>query len=200
MKLFPLFLTFVFSWDYLLFVQVWPGSWITTTYPFNNTYFTVHGLWPEYNNSTWPQFCTKERFNFTAIQNISQELSIFWTDFKNPKNLWQHEFQKHATCAELDPLLSSEYQYFSTGLSLRQKYDTYNLLKNNSIIPSNTIKYKTDTISNIFLPRVAVICDKNNILNEIRFCLDKNLIQFDCPNSEMKAECQNDYIIYNLVI
>lgn len=208
--LIPLLLTVCLAtqtteWDYLLFVQVWPGSWIKnpTTSNFNNTYFTIHGLWPEYLNSTWPQFCNRDKFNFTAIQNISQDLKVYWTNFENPKTLWIHEYQKHATCAESDPLLTTEYLYFSTGLNLRNKYDIFDSLKNNSITPSNSIKYPTlklvKVLANLFNHPVVVICDKNNILNEIRFCLDKNLEQFDCPTSEMNEQCQQDYIIYNLV-
>lgn len=192
------------SWDYLLFVQVWPGSWITNNkYNFNNTYFTVHGIWPDYFNGSWPQFCNNDALNLTDIKDIRKQLEIFWTDFKNPVNFWSHEYRKHASCAKSDPLLKSEHQFFTTGLSLRDKYDLFNILKNNSVVPSNNIKYNTQKISQIisdFLNNtVVIVCDKNNILNEIRICLDKNLRRFDCPNSEIKEQCQNDYVIYNII-
>jgi len=192
------------NWDYLLFVQVWPGSWITNQNSnFNNTYFTIHGIWPQYYNNTWPQFCDKEQFNFTAIQNIRKYLEIYWTNFEKPEELWVHEFKKHATCAENDPLLATEYQFFSTGLALRNRYDLYNILKNNSIVPSNVVKYSPLKLSKIISKSlnntVVVICDSNDILNEVRICLNKNLEQFDCPTLEMKEQCKQKYILYNII-
>jgi|AntRauTorckE6833_2_1112554.scaffolds.fasta_scaffold120191_1 ribonuclease T2 len=80
------------NWDYILFVQVWPGSWIYedhSKYNFTNDYFTVHGLWPEYNNGKYPQFCNKtERFNLTKLDPIRNELEKYWTNFKNPIKFW----------------------------------------------------------------------------------------------------------------
>lgn len=200
------------DWDYLLFVQVWPGSWINdvtkVTYQdikttFNNTYFTIHGLWPEYYNSTWPEFCNKDKFNISAIQNITKYLEIYWTNFHNPAILWSHEFQKHASCAKSDPLLSSEYKYFSAGLNLRNQMNLYAILKNSNIVPSNNIKYDVAVLGkavSLGLNHTAVIiCDQNNILNEIRVCLNKNLELFDCPSAEMKEQCQQEYVIYNQV-
>ncbi|ARF09950.1 T2 family ribonuclease [Indivirus ILV1] len=194
------------DWDYILFVQVWPGSWINNgplLYKFNNSYFTIHGLWPQYYNGSWPQFCNHDKFNYLAIKNISQYLEMYWTNFKNAKDLWVHEYKKHATCAENDPLLSTEYQYFLTGLILRNKYNIFSVLKNNSIVPSNIIKYSTKglvkVLSKGFNNTIVMLCNENNILNEIRFCLDKNLEQFDCPSNELKEQCQNKYISYNFV-
>ena len=46
------------QWDYFMFVQLWPLSWLLadriSDYPFNNNHFTIHGLWPEYKNGSWP--------------------------------------------------------------------------------------------------------------------------------------------------
>lgn len=214
------FITFVVAWDYLLFVQVWPGSWINDYRQnclideenymindftnFNNTYFTIHGLWPEYYNASWPEFCNKDKFNFTAIQSIRKYLEIYWTNFRNnPQSLWIHEYQKHASCAKDDPLLDTEYEFFLAGLRLREKYNLFNILEKNYIVPSNNIKYPTNKIITVLNSAlnytVTVICNCNNILNEIRICLDKDLNQFNCPSSELKEQCKNNYIIYNLV-
>lgn len=203
MKLLLLLITLAVGWDYLLFVQLWPGSWITGKSSFNNSYFTIHGIWPQYYNNSWPQYCTHEQFNFTAIKPIYNDLVTYWTDFKNPPEFWLHEFRKHATCAEDDPALSNELKFFTTGLSLRKKYELFSILKNNFIIPSNQIKYPTDRIANIISEKlgydIVVICDEHDILNEIRICLDKNLTQFNCPDLEKEEECQQTYVAMNIV-
>jgi ribonuclease I len=197
----------VVAWDYLLFVQVWPGSWINddhTNNTFNNSYFTIHGIWPEYYNNSWPQYCTHEHFNFTAIAPIHRQLEQLWTDFKNPRAFWVHEFTKHATCAEDDPLLATEFTFFATGLALRNKYNLFAILNNSSIVPSNQVKYptsKVEDVLNVALGyQIVLVCDENDILNEIRVCLDRNLAPFDCPQSEIKsAGCTLPYIIMNSV-
>ncbi len=53
----------------------------------------VHGLWPQNNNDTWPQFCSKQEAgtDLRASLDITPDLSLL-----------QHEWDKHGTCTGLD--------------------------------------------------------------------------------------------------
>ncbi len=54
--------------------------------------FVVHGLWPQNNNDTWPQFCSK------AEAGVDLHTSL---DVTPNLALLQHEWDKHGTCTGL---------------------------------------------------------------------------------------------------
>ena len=56
--------------------------------------FVVHGLWPQNNNGTWPQFCSK----LSGPENLAANL-----DITPDLALLQHEWDKHGTCSSLSP-------------------------------------------------------------------------------------------------
>lgn len=213
----PLFITLMTTWNYLLFVQYWPGCWIQNGHihatNFTNDHFNVHGIWPEYYNGSYPQYCNKTAtFDINQLTPIYNNLTTYWTDYINATAFWQHEFLRHGTCAEADPVMSTELEFFSTGLQLREKYNLYQILANHNILPSNTKSYALDDIraavTNGIQKQVAVTC-QNNILDEIIICLDVNLNAIDCPsnipqcgsanisyNSVQKIEFSNDYLLH----
>src|SRR5579872_3719305 len=107
-------------WDYLMFVQLWPSSWLIEdhnhNYNFTNNYFTIHGVWPEYFNGSWPQSCSKSKyFNFSRVEPIHSNLTTYWTNFINPSSFWQHEYLTHLTCINSSDLVG-DYDYFEYGL------------------------------------------------------------------------------------
>ena len=37
--------------------------------------FSIHGLWPDYINGGYPQFCTNQQFNLSTIEPILDDLN-----------------------------------------------------------------------------------------------------------------------------
>jgi len=203
---FLIFIVTVSAWDYFLFVQLWPGSWLyqeKSSYKFTNNYFNVHGIWPQYNNGTWPQFCnsTENHFNVTVLDPIHANLTKYWTDFKDAPDFWKHEFMKHMVCTE--DTFSDPYKFFWYGLALREKLDLFSLLSSNNIYPSNEHYYNinkiSDLIKNKFGTNVVITCEKINIITEIHFCMNKQLELFDCPQNEYSEGCKSDNVLYNII-
>ena len=56
------------------------------------TGFAVHGLWPQNNDNTWPQFCSKAESgtDLRGSLDITPDLPLL-----------QHEWDKHGTCTGL---------------------------------------------------------------------------------------------------
>jgi ribonuclease I len=82
--------------------------------------FTIHGLWPQYNQTSWPQYCnTTDKFNYTALTPLLPQIDKYWgtcTQFNHTEEWFlQHEWLKHGTCTPF-----TEAQYFGTGLALYQ--------------------------------------------------------------------------------
>lgn len=197
----PLYISLI-TWNYLLFVQFWPVTWIQnesiTNANFTNDHFNIHGIWPQYYNGSYPQFCNNNTvFNTSVLGPIMDNLTIYWTDYVNASAFWQHEFMKHGTCAASDPLLASENVFFETALALRNRYDIYKYLAENRIYPANDITYKTeyirDTIRDRVGKKIAITCS-NNKLDEIILCMDKDLNLIDCPDNI--TNCQITDIVY----
>ncbi|GKU97864.1 hypothetical protein SLEP1_g10944 [Rubroshorea leprosula] len=65
------------------------------------TEFTIHGLWPDYNDGTWPACCTRSRFDEREISTLLDGLEKYWpslscgsssTCFSGKGSFWAHEF------------------------------------------------------------------------------------------------------------
>jgi len=198
--------TSVLAWDYFLFSQVWPPSWLDdskiTDYNYTNNYFTVHGFWPEDYNGSWPQYCKGKwpysKFNETMLDPIISNLTMYWTDFKDPEKFWEHEYYKHLLCAE--NIYSDPYDLFYAGLEYREKYDLYSALESSDIYPNNWYQYKVKdlerAIEKVIGYDVIITC-QDGILNEVYLCMTKNLTLFDCPKSQDYSYCRNNTILYN---
>ena len=81
--------------------------------------WTIHGMWPEHNNGSWPSYCQLgSLFNISEITPILSLLNSDWPDcYCSPDQtcvgLWTHEWSKHGTCSRFYP---SQYDYFLQGL------------------------------------------------------------------------------------
>eukprot|EP00760_Papus_ankaliazontas_P003083 PhM_4_TR11412/c0_g1_i1/m.19962/K01166/E3.1.27.1; ribonuclease T2 len=80
-----------------------------------HTSYTIHGLWPQFSKSSWPEYCSKENFNPSAVSNISSILRTFWPSCKgaSENHFLGHEWTKHGTCTGW-----SQYKYFETALTV----------------------------------------------------------------------------------
>ena len=207
-SLIVVFLLFVCvnSYDYLLFVELWGGSWIYEDhikYNFTNDYINVHGIWAEYNNGSWPQFCNNHtQFDPSHLTPILSNLTEYWTDFVNATAFWNHEFSKHMTCTT--DTYPDPYTLFYVGLDLREKYDLYKLFAEHDILPNNEIRYELNklyyVIKQAYGVDVVITCEPDTILNEIRFCMDKDFNFFDCPKNLYVDQCKSSTVWYNKII
>jgi ribonuclease I len=88
--------------------------------------FSIHGLWPDYIDGGYPQFCTNQQFNLSTIEPIMDDLNKYWNScIGKSDTFWKHEFEKHGTC--FDPP-TTEFDYFNNTLT------TFHKLKNDGTI------------------------------------------------------------------
>jgi len=75
----------------------------------------IHGLWPEWNSTSWPQFCNmSDPLDLKNIQPLIPLMKERWYSCEgNNTAFWEHEWLKHGTCTTLD-----QYGYFSVALYL----------------------------------------------------------------------------------
>lgn len=81
--------------------------------------YTIHGLWPQYDEKNYPTFCKKVTFDIDKLQEIKDELITFWELPEDTNKLetkfWKHEWEKHGSCMYSN---INELEYFKKALEL----------------------------------------------------------------------------------
>ena len=102
-----------------------------------STGWSIHGLWLDYDNGSYPEYCSNMTYwNITNVA-LEQEMWKSWYSCDGDDNsFWEHELQKHGSCIKdyVFPFMNSN-NYFEDTIEL------YNGVK--SIIPY-VCRNKTD--------------------------------------------------------
>ncbi|XP_050425401.1 uncharacterized protein LOC126836224 [Adelges cooleyi] len=172
-------------------------------FPPDKKRWTIHGIWPTKLGTIGPSFCNKTlAFDPNAIYGIQNELNEYWTDIElpqknttnantavsNKKSIWFHEWEKHGTCATSLPALDSEFKYFYQGIEwAKEKYSMKDILEKANIKVNSTLNVNEywKAIRSVLKVNVYVNCvfkndTKEQLLEEIRICFNKNLELTDC--------------------
>ena len=192
------------SWDYFLLVSEWPGSVTPGPVPSYIDTFTLHGLWPNRDDNSYPSFCNDSYpFRYSEIADIIQDLDAAWYDTlhdqANASSFWGHEWEKHGTCAMSDSqCCNNERAYFQTAINLHGTFDYADILSGAGITPSSQTTYPKDDVLSALSAKLSyeplIRCQNqdgsNNIYN-LAVCLDKTLNQIECPD-DLEKQWQNE--------
>ncbi|XXG62110.1 hypothetical protein AAC387_Pa05g0542 [Persea americana] len=152
--------------------------------------FTIHGLWPNYNDGSWPACCSKSEFDIKKIASLLGMLEKYWPSLScsssslcghGKGSFWAHEAEKHGTCSY--PVIRDEYSYFSTVLDLYFKYNITKVLVDAGFLPTNNNEYPLEgiiaAIEEAFGASPLLVC-KHGAVEELHLCLYKNFTPRDC--------------------
>ncbi|KAI5679857.1 hypothetical protein M9H77_01084 [Catharanthus roseus] len=152
--------------------------------------FTIHGLWPDYNDGTWPACCNGPRFDAKEIFPLHDALEKYWPSLSCGKpstchggrgTFWAHEWEKHGTCSS--SVVRDEHGYFLTALNVYFKYNVTQVLNEAGYVPSNSEKYPLggiiSAIQNAFHATPELEC-KGGAVEELRLCFYKDFTPRDC--------------------
>ncbi|KAK0533421.1 Ribonuclease T2-like [Tilletia horrida] len=123
--------------------------------------WTIHGLWPDYCNGSYPQNCDASRASLQPLQVLKDAgetdlisfMNEFWiSNMGSTPAFWQHEWSKHGVCVStLAPKCYPEDEsdperglvdFFKTTTSLFQRYNIYDALAKADITPSRERWYR----------------------------------------------------------
>ncbi|ONM35614.1 Ribonuclease 2 [Zea mays] len=101
------------EFDYFALSLQWPGTICASTRHCCATNgccrseplqtFTIHGLWPDYDDGTWPSCCRRTQFEMDKILPLKEVLDKYWpslycsksgTCFSGKGLFWAHEVQE----------------------------------------------------------------------------------------------------------
>ncbi|KAK0547195.1 Ribonuclease T2-like [Tilletia horrida] len=122
--------------------------------------WTIHGLWPDYCNGSYPANCDPSRASLQPLQvlrdagevDLISYMNEFWvSNMGSTPNFWSHEWSKHGVCVStLDPKCYSPSEYtphrdlidfFNTTTSLHARYNIYQALAKADILPTASKTY-----------------------------------------------------------
>ena len=188
-------------------MYIFSRSWIPSFCKFNTqnicngnhsnyNKFTIHGLWPNWNNGSWPQYCSNSSLDYNMFDTIVPDMSLQWSDnFKPSWKLWNHEWKKHGTCAVGNLYIKNSNDYFISALWLNMRMNINYIIKKYNIIPSNIRPYYKKELEDIF--DSSLICKKYNgkyILTEIRNQISLNF-SIIVPSIDDNSCGNNIYLI-----
>ncbi|MCO5587672.1 hypothetical protein L7F22_041623 [Adiantum nelumboides] len=150
--------------------------------------FSIHGLWPNYNDGTYPSNCEGTSYDSTLIADLKEELQTYWDTLACPsgdgEKFWEHEWEKHGTCSGLD-----ERGYFEATLALRKSIDLLAALQSAGI-EANDGSYALEDIQEALKQaighRPGLECNSSSSgkrqLYQVYVCVDTNASTLiDCP-------------------
>ena len=189
---------YAYSWTPgFCYNQKYPGC--LDPEPYWTTNLTIHGLWPQYNTTGYPSFCTDEPFDPSIPDLVGKSNMIqYWPDVKYEESspsydsFWEHEWTKHGTCSGL-----SQYDYFDKALALTFSIPTPDMLYY-SIGKNISASELRDNFGGELY--VTLLCT-NQQLTGLYTCWGENPdgspnTQIKCPESVNNEDtCKNDEIV-----
>ncbi|TVY25964.1 Ribonuclease Trv [Lachnellula hyalina] len=173
---------FIYPGGQLLQTQFWDTS--PSIGPDDS--WTLHGLWPDLCDGSYPTYCTSapQYYNITTLISarapaLLTTMQSYWLPNAGTlEHFWEHEWNKHGTCINtLAPsCYSSSYvpgdevvDFFTRTVALFQTLDTYTALAAAGITPSSTKTYALadiQTALNNVTGFEAVVGCSGNMLNQ----------------------------------
>jgi len=149
--------------------------------------FVVHGLWPQYENGDYPSFCDRSK-NFVPSASLDIAREIY-----RDKGLAIGEWRKHGECTGLDPSL-----YYQAVIALYRKIKVPATL----VSPAAPLRAAPAEIAEAFAkanpgmiePGMVSVACRRRELQEVRFCVTKDLRGFRVCGNAVPDACQGGEI------
>jgi len=133
--------------------------------------FSLHGLWPDGEGATWPQYCRPASLLDAAT--IKRHLC------STPSaQLLQHEWAKHGTCMANTP---ASYFERSTALYGKLRYPDMAVLSRRAITAGDFAAAFARANPGIGPDMMRITADRQGWLKKVWLCLDKAFTFTRCP-------------------
>ncbi|XP_047326341.1 intracellular ribonuclease LX-like [Impatiens glandulifera] len=195
-------------YDFFYFVQQWPGAYCDSKWGccFPKTGkpaedFSIHGLWPNFNDGSYPQNCdhfNRNPFDKSKIIGLTKRMQVEWPTLSCPSGdgfkFWSHEWNKHGTCSAN---VLNQRSFFQKTLHFKIKSNLLQHLMDAGIYPNDEFYRVEDVEAAIedglgVRPYLECNFDKegNNQLFQVYLCVNKLAKAFiQCPVMPHARRC-----------
>lgn len=182
------------SAGYVLLALAWTPSWCALEGAARNAPrcaagsqagWLVHGLWPQHDDGTWPEFCAET----PAVPHPAILNSM--VDIMGSSGLAAYQWRKHGTCSGRRP-----EEYFS---DTRKAFERLHFPE--QLAPRQAQRLSPEAILTDFRlanPQVgadmAVLTCRDGLLHEIRLCMTPELKLRTCDSRTLRRGCRMEEV------
>jgi ribonuclease T2 len=186
------------DFDYYVLSLSWSPNWCATTGdardedqcdPRHDHSFTLHGLWPQFEDG-WPSYCR------TAARDPSRAETAAMADIMGSGGLAWHQWQKHGRCSGL-----SAPDYFALS---RRAYgavaipEVFRNLDRDVRLPASVVEAAFMEANPGLAPdRITITCD-GEMIEEARICLTRDL-EFRRCGADVLRDCRRQDAVMEAV-
>jgi ribonuclease T2 len=188
------------SYDFFELVQQWAITDCQDQFRCKASwqFFTLHGLWPQRNDGSWPSNCGGAAFDPSVLAPIQQAMDTFWVSLNGPSStFWAHEWTTHGTCAA--DVFSSQFDFFNSTLSYLSSYNITRALAAAGISPDNSRAIPLSAFDKALeaaLGATAVLqCDSQDRVEVATMCISKQGDLIKCPSNVVGKGCGGQAIL-----
>ncbi|MEL7465612.1 MAG: ribonuclease T2 [Pseudomonadota bacterium] len=177
------------DFDYYVMALSWNASWCEREGdargadqcdPRHDLGFTLHGLWPQYDDGGWPDYCR------TTHRDPSRADTAEMTDIMGSGGLAWHQWKKHGRCSGL----SSEDYFRLSRLAYERvtRPDILRRLRNDVSAPPTVVEEAFLEANPSLHPDGVTITCRDGFLQEARICLSRDLEPRRC-SGRTRRDC-----------
>ena len=181
---------------YLLLALSWTPSWCelegaaredARCAPASGVGWKVHGLWPQYTQGGWPEFCDTPHPGPTRAQTAAM------VDFMGSGGLANHQWRKHGTCTG-----QSSDAYFARTRAAFEALALPDTIRAQNqqvrLAPADLLTAFRSANPGIGAEMAIVTC-RAGLAHEIRLCLTHDLHPRNCDAELLSRGCKANSVL-----
>lgn len=176
------------DFDYYVLSLSWSPSWCVLEGNARNSEqcdpkrdfgFTLHGLWPQYEDG-WPSYCN------TSEAPPSRSLTASMADIMGTSGLAWYQWKKHGRCSDLS---ADDYFHAArTAFDSVRKPEIFRQLERTFTIPATLVEEAFLKDNPTLTEEMLTVTCKNGYFQEVRICLTKELKRRPC-GADVRRDC-----------
>jgi ribonuclease T2 len=184
------------DFDYYVLALSWSPTWCAgdpdrrsseQCEPSRDLGFTLHGLWPQYDEG-WPSFCP------TSLRPPSRGQTGAMADIMGSSGLAWHQWRKHGVCSGL----SSEDYFALSRLAYEQivRPDLLRRLDREVRLPARVIEEAFLEANPNLAPDMLTVTCRAGRVQEVRLCLTRGLEPRACGDDVVR-DCRLEDALFS---
>lgn len=150
--------------------------------------WAVHGLWPQFDNGQWPEYCATTERNPSRRETTEQE-GLFGTS----GSAW-HQWNKHGRCSGLSA--ADYYRLVQTSVDRITLPEVFGGITRELSVDPDVVEAAFIEANPALTPdRMVTACPGGEMV-ELRICLDRSLNPVECAPALTRRECSRSSALF----